>query len=1071
MSKETVKWVGDQLHGLVGYSEKNMAEYIVGVASKSKTPTDLFNKLIADDIPQSSQLQQFCWQLFGKIPRTDSRKGEKTVSNADLLRQSESYTTVEMEDEEHLSVETSSKKSHKESKKPRSGESSKSKSESRDSSKRPRRRNRDESDSSDDETIIRRKAKSAEDDVADTKDTIEDPSAEIDKDIEERDAFVARLLERDDGKTKKLGEKGGLTAEQIQELATRGQISASSKDKNVVNRLREISRQHYLKKREEKELKLLELGLRDDEYLFEDVELTAEEKQRKDLNKKIISMARDKYRFDEKDDGYHMPDGYEDERGRVNKEKRDAVLTTRYEEEEELKTEQEQWEEDQVKTAMVHFGAKDRKSKADEYDLVFEDQIDFISNELMKGTRKPSDQDALHSAPDDSDDDDAVVCLTEHEKLLKVRRSLPVFPFREEFLAAVQENKVLIVVGETGSGKTTQIPQYLNEAGWGKLGKIGCTQPRRVAAMSVSARVSQEMNVKLGQEVGYSIRFEDCTSESTVVKYMTDGMLLREFLTEPDLGGYSVMMIDEAHERTLHTDVLFGLVKDISRFRGDDFRLIISSATLDAEKFAEYFDDASIFMIPGRMYPVDILYTKAPEADYLDAVVVTILQVHVTQAVPGNILVFLTGQEEIETAAEILTLRTKGLGSRIRELIICPIYSTLPSDLQAKIFEPAQEGARKVVLGTNIAETSLTIDGICYVIDTGFCKQKSYNPRTGMESLIVTPVSKAAANQRAGRAGRTQPGKCFRLYTSWSYLHELEDNTVPEIQRTNMGNVVLMLKSLGINDLLNFDFMDKPPAETLIRALEQLYALGALNDRGELTKLGRRMAEFPMDPMMAKCLIASEKYMCSSEVLTILSMLSIGSSVFYRPKDKAVHADNAKMNFARGGGGDHMALMRCYNEWVDTNYSTQWCYENYVQVRSMNKARDIREQIEGLMERVEVEMASNPHDTDAVCKALTAGYFYNIAKLSKNGDFKTIKHQHTVYIHPSSVLSREEDPPRWLLYHELAFTSKEYMRMVTPIKGEWLIEIAPHYYQPTDIEDSTTKKMPKNTGTANTRTV
>jgi pre-mRNA-splicing factor ATP-dependent RNA helicase DHX16 len=257
----------------------------------------------------------------------------------------------------------------------------------------------------------------------------------------------------------------------------------------------------------------------------------------------------------------------------------------------------------------------------------------------------------------------------------------------------------------------------------------------------------------------------------------------------------------------------------------------------------------------------------------------------------------------------------------------------------------------------------------------------------------------------------------------------------------------------------------------LIRALEQLYALGALNDRGELTKLGRRMAEFPMDPMMAKCLIASEKYMCSSEVLTILSMLSIGSSVFYRPKDKAVHADNAKMNFARGGGGDHMALMRCYNEWVDTNYSTQWCYENYVQVRSMNKARDIREQIEGLMERVEVEMASNPHDTDAVCKALTAGYFYNIAKLSKNGDFKTIKHQHTVYIHPSSVLSREEDPPRWLLYHELAFTSKEYMRMVTPIKGEWLIEIAPHYYQPTDIEDSTTKKMPKNTGTANTRTV
>ena len=239
------------------------------------------------------------------------------------------------------------------------------------------------------------------------------------------------------------------------------------------------------------------------------------------------------------------------------------------------------------------------------------------------------------------------------------------------------------------------------------------------------------MNCKLGQEVGYSIRFEDCTSDNTVLKYMTDGMLLREFLTEPDLSSYSVMMIDEAHERTLHTDVLFGLVKDISRFRGDDFRLVISSATLDAEKFAKYFDDASIFMIPGRMFDVEVLHTKTPEADYLDAVVVTILQIHYTQPTPGDILVFLTGQEEIETAAEILGQRLKGLGSKIKELIICPIYSNLPSDMQAKIFDHTQEGTRKVILGTNIAETSLTIDGICFVIDTGFCKQKSYNPRYG----------------------------------------------------------------------------------------------------------------------------------------------------------------------------------------------------------------------------------------------------------------------------------------------------------------------------------------------------
>lgn len=504
--------------------------------------------------------------------------------------------------------------------------------------------------------------------------------------------------------------------------------------------------------------------------------------------------------------------------------------------------------------------------------------------------------------------------------------------------------------------------------------------------------------------------------------------------------------------------MLFGLIKDIARFR-DDIKIIISSATLNAEAFANFFDDAAIFTIPGRMFPVDILYTKAPEADYLDAAVVTVLQIHITQPLPGDILVFFTGQEEIETAVEILNQRTRGLGSRIKELSVCPIYSTLPSEQQAKIFEKTAEGCRKVVLGTNIAETSLTIDGICFVVDTGFCKQKTYNPRTGMESLIVTPVSRAAAQQRAGRAGRTQAGKCFRLYTNWSFMHELEEQTVPDIQRTNMGTVVLMLKSLGIHDLLHFDFMDPPPAEALIRALEQLYALGALNDRGELTKLGRRMAEFPTDPMMSKSLIMSESHKCSVEMLTIAAMLSINNSVFYRPKDKAVHADNARLNFARGGGGDHLALMRCYNEWVDTNYSTQWCYENYLQVRSLNKARDVREQLEGLCERVEVEMLSSVSDIDAVCKAIASGYFYHTAKFGQSGEYRTVKHAHTVYIHPSSCLAKDEDRPRWVLYHELAFTSKEYMRQVAPIKPEWLVEIAPHYYETKELEES--RKMPK----------
>ena len=391
---------------------------------------------------------------------------------------------------------------------------------------------------------------------------------------------------------------------------------------------------------------------------------------------------------------------------------------------------------------------------------------------------------------------------------------------------------------------------------------------------------------------------------------MTDGMLLRELLQESDLASYSVLMIDEAHERTLHTDVLFGLVKDIARFR-PDLKLLISSATLDAAKFSDFFDDAPIFKVPGRRFPVDLYYTKQPEADYVEAAVTTVLQIHVTQP-KGDILVFFTGQEEIESAQEMLTVRTRNLGTRVRELQILPVYASLPSDQQAKIFAPTPPNARKVVLATNIAETSLTIDGIIYVIDAGFAKQNSFNPRTGMESLIVTPISRAAANQRAGRAGRVAAGKCFRLYTAWSFANELDEGTTPEIQRVNLTTVILMLKSLGIDDLLNFDFMDPPPAEIMIKALELLYALGALNDEGQLTMLGRRMAEFPLDPQLSKAILAAEKLKCVQQSITIAAMLSVGAAIYYRPKEKLLHADNAHRNFLRPGG-DHMKLLATYD--------------------------------------------------------------------------------------------------------------------------------------------------------------
>lgn len=323
-----------------------------------------------------------------------------------------------------------------------------------------------------------------------------------------------------------------------------------------------------------------------------------------------------------------------------------------------------------------------------------------------------------------------------------------------------------------------------------------------------------------------------------------------------------------------------------------------------------------------------------------------------------------------------------------------------------------------------------------------------------MESLIVTPISKAASNQRAGRAGRVAPGKCFRLYTAWSFAHELDDTTQPEIQRTNLGNVILMLKSLGIDDLIHFDFMDPPPAETMMRALEQLYALGALNDEGDLTKLGRRMAEFPLDPQLSKCMIMSEFYKCVDQVITICAMLSVGNAIFYRPKEKVVHADNAHRNFMRPGG-DHITLLNVYEQWKETNYSAQWCMENFVQVRSMRRAQDIKEQLVELCKRVEIdyhdEALSQVSDDvySNVRKAVTSGFFYNTAKLQKSGNYRTVKNAQTVHCHPSSSLF--EKAPQWVVYHELVLTSKEFMRNMIEIEPEWLLEIAPHYYKKSDI--------------------
>uniref|UniRef100_A0A1A8F9B5 Pre-mRNA-splicing factor ATP-dependent RNA helicase DHX16 n=1 Tax=Nothobranchius korthausae TaxID=1143690 RepID=A0A1A8F9B5_9TELE len=1042
------QWVNDRLHDILGLSDRYVPQFMIGLARKASSSEDFVSRLEQTgtiDIDQS--VTAFAKELYEKIPRQQAvEKPSKALERQAIEMERKNRTYTLLEDSDSDSDEVAAREKQKGKKK--------SKEKDRGNQKRNIRQKKDSS--SEDETLQRgdsfqedRTSVKREDDEEEEWEKEERVRLE---DIKERDAFAQRVKEKDKEKTRNIAER---TDKKAYEEAQKRLKMAEDGQKNMLPELRKQSRREYLKKREAEKLEDLEAEIRDEEYLFSVDERTEREKKDLEHKRTVWELAKDYKKAgakeqEERKNRYYMPK--EVRRKEVPQKELELEETPM-----ELGGEQGLWEEERMKTATLSFGAKREreqgmKQEQERYQLVLEEEemIDFVSTAItMKGTRTEQDQ----------DEPELSQAELKKRSIQEVRRSLPIFPYRDDLLAAIHEHQVLVIEGETGSGKTTQIPQYLLEDGYTKGGmKIGCTQPRRVAAMSVAARVAEEMGVKLGNEVGYSIRFEDCTSERTVLKYMTDGMLLREFLTEPDLASYSVVIIDEAHERTLHTDILFGLIKDIARFR-PDLKVLVASATLDTERFSCFFDDAPVFRIPGRRFPVDIFYTKAPEADYLDACVVSVLQIHVTQPT-GDILVFLTGQEEIEACCEMLQERCRRLGSKIAELLVLPIYANLPSDMQAKIFTPTPPGARKVVVATNIAETSLTIDGIIYVIDPGFCKQKSYNARTGMESLIVTPCSRASANQRAGRAGRVAAGKCFRLYTAWAFKHEMEETTIPEIQRTNLGNVVLLLKSLGINDLIHFDFMDPPPHETLVLALEQLYALGALNHLGELTKLGRRMAELPVDPMLSKMVLASEQYKCSEEVLTIAAMLSVNNSIFYRPKDKVVHADNARMNFVVPGG-DHMVLLNVYTQWVESGYSTQWCYENFIQFRSMRRARDVRDQLEGLMDRIEVEMVSCEGDNIPIRKAVTAGYFYHTARLSKGG-YKTVKHQQTVYVHPNSSLFEEQ--PRWLIYHELVFTTKEFMRQVIEIESGWLLEVAPHYYKSKELEDSSSKKMPRKQG-------
>ncbi|KAJ6611780.1 P-loop containing nucleoside triphosphate hydrolase protein [Mycena sp. CBHHK59/15] len=643
------------------------------------------------------------------------------------------------------------------------------------------------------------------------------------------------------------------------------------------------------------------------------------------------------------------------------------------------------------------------------------------------------------------------------------RERLPIFKHRMyslffartryKLLYSVEKYGVVIVVGQTGCGKTTQLPQYLLESGWADSGNIiACTQPRRVAATSVAGRVATEVGSILGDEVGYTIRFEDVSDkERTRILYMTDGMLFRETLVDPLLSRYSVIMIDEAHERGVYTDLLLGVLKKIRRKR-PSLRLIVSSATLDASSFLDYFTsvnstvEATIVSLEGRMYPVEVAYLQEPAPDYVRKAAEVAWNINLQQGA-GDILVFLTGREDIERCLEELSDLLPTLPRTATRLVPLALHAGLSTDEQLRVFEPAERGTRKVIIATNIAEASVTIEGIKFVVDCGFVKIRTYNPTTALASLATVPTSVASATQRAGRAGRTSPGVCYRLYPP-SAFDSLPLSTPPEITRTDMTTPILQLKSLGIDDLMKFEWVSAPPAESVLRALEGLVAAGMIGEDGRLTVIGEQVAECPVEVGVARMLFNSKELKCGDEILTIAAMTSV-QDVFVIPDGAPGALAELERRKFTAEEGDHLTLLNAYNAFTRYGRSSGWCKSHALSFRAMSRAVSIRSQLKKYMQRFNLPTESCEGDAKRLCRCLVSGYWRNGARWVADGTYRSVRGNRVgrssdshadINVHPTSVLFTRKPRSGWVVFHEMEETKKTQIRIITEIEPDWLVD-------------------------------